>query len=622
MLSKFIYSFFIVIPLIMLGVFNSQILFAQQKQEEPVFEPKADPNIEVEVNDVEPTVDAVAPTTDPKDPKAKVSAKDKGKKDVVAPVPPKEKTFRVDFREKEINDFLKAMSAIIGKNIVADEQIRGKITVISPQPIPVEKAFSYLTAVLAVKGFGVVVEEKLLRVITIKDAIAKGKLIHIGKKALDPEWLKENVVVTAITDLEFADPSRLSGILKRVTNNDTDIVDYKEGETLIITGGALEVDRLLRMLITLDQPIDDPTKKEKEPLPIGGDIHIIRLANMEADKVEQTLRKVTMPPDPNLKKNPNQNQNQNQNLNLKKIEVVSHPESNSLIFVGSSSEWEIVKALIQQVDISREQVLLEVLITEVAEDKTNEFGIEWRFQKDGVGQFNTGVLAGALAGASAAGSSLTASASNALNTLTGLTAGVIIEGKQTILGLVNANINNQDFLVLSAPKIVTLNNQEAEINVGQDVPVQTSRSVSTVGAGSPIVNQFDYRPTGVRLKFTPQVNSQNEITLKLSQEIKDVLSTDQFTGNPRFTTREVKTSIKIKNRQTIVIGGLISTNKTVSERKIPVLGDIPLLGYLFKRSSTIVKRTNLLVFITPHIVTNTEVADKLTDELLKEQKIK
>ena len=538
----------------------------------------------------------------------------------------KEKTFRVDFREKEINDFLKAMSAIIGKNIVADEQVRGKITVISPQPIPVERAFSYLTAVLAVKGYGVVLEEKLLRVITIQDAIAKGKLIHIGKKALDSQWLKENGVVTAIVDIEFADPSRLAGILKRVTNKETEIVDYNEGDTLIITGGALEVDRLLKIITQVDQPNPDDIKK-KEPLAISGDVHIIRLTNMESDKVETTLRKISLPMDPDTRKALPQGSTGSSAAGLKKIDITSHPESNSLIFVGTPKEWDTVKALIQQIDISREQVLLEVLISEIAEDKTNDFGIEWRFQKDGVGQFNTGLLSGALAaqgaaGASASSAGIASAANSALNSLTGLTAGILVGGQQTIVGFINANINNNNFLILSAPKIVTLNNQEAEINVGQDVPVQTARSVSTVTSGAPIVSNFDYRPTGVRLKFTPQINSSKEITLKLSQEVKDVQTTDSFTGNPRFTTREIKTTIKIKNRQTIVIGGLISTNKTIGERKIPLLGDIPLIGFLFKRSSTSIKRTNLMVFITPHILTNDTIADRITEELSKEQQLK
>ena len=523
------------------------------------------------------------------------------------------KTFRVDFREKNIHDFLKAMSKIIGKNIIADESVRGKITVISPQRIPATRAFAYLTSVLAVKGYGVVVEDKLLRIISLKDAVAKGRLIHVGKKPLKKEWVRENIVITAIVAIEHADPSRLGGILKRVTNKNTEIVDFKETNNLILTGGALEVDRLLRIIIKLDKPIADP-KFEEIP---GGNIYIVRLKNMESDKVEATLKKITLPSSMIGQGKRGEKNKSGQKKRGKKIEVVSHPESNSIIYVGNKKEWRVIKDLIKKIDVTRDQILLEVLIAEVRENDSNQFGLDLRYNRPNGGfstQFNSGIAAGAAGGAAAAGE--VPSLQNIFNSLAGFSLGFF---SGSILGILNANKANDNFLVLSAPQILTLNNQEAEIDVGQDVPVQTSQSNLTTGSGG-IVNQFDYRPTGVKLKVTPQINSDQEITLKLDQEIKEVSgSTAGAIALPQFTKRKIKTTIKVHNEQTIVIGGLIATNRSKQIVKVPILGDIPLLGYLFKRSTTQTMRTNLLVFITPHILTDRVLADKFTKELQENQ---
>ncbi len=532
----------------------------------------------------------------------------------------KEKTFRVDFREKDIHDFLKAMSAIIGKNIIADEKVRGKITVISPERIPVAQALSYLTSVLAVKGLGVVISDKLLRVITLKDAVAKGSIIHIGKKNLPKDVLRADGPVTAILHLDYIDPIRLSGVLKRVTNTQTEIVDYKEIGHLILTGGALEVDRLIKIIIEVDKPLEIE-EEEEEALP-HGQIHIIRLNNMEADKVAATLNQIRLSDtifsskSGQVKKSTNTKSTRKQG---EKIHVIPHVESNSLIYVGTQEEWKVVKSLIRSIDITREQVLLEVFIAEVQEGDLNDFGIDWRFQNGGIGQFGSGTAGAAVASSLAAnpGQGVATALSNGLNTILGLSLGVIIDQQAKVLALFNANINKENFVILSAPKILTLNNQEAEINVGEDYPVRLGSRTS--GATDATIETFDYRPIGVNIKFTPQINSAKEVTIKLYQEVKSVVNTDDVTVNPRFTKRDIRTTIKVKNKQTIVLGGLISTRRTETSREIPILADIPLLGFLFRRRTTNLVRSNLLVFITPHILTNSRIADQVTEQLRQEQ---
>lgn len=526
----------------------------------------------------------------------------------------KSDTFRVDFRDADIQDFLKSMSAIIGKNIIIDERVRGKITVISPRRLPRSQAYAYLTTVLSTKGFSVVDDGIVLRIIPIKDAVATSPDIYLGREPLPDEMIQNNKTITTIIPIFSNRPSRLAGILKRITGTTTDIIDYDEAATILITGNAREVNRLIRIVIEIDPESEDMPKFSSFQ-----DVHIYHLENMQADKIEATLRKISMPPVDQTASGqsvvpgkpgqapsvPRANLPQNQNM---KIDVVGHKESNSLIFVGSKEEFAPIKDLIEQLDTPRDQVLLEVLIVEIIADDQNSFGIDWRIAGPNVAtQFNNGIFA------SAANPDLLG-----INSLVGFSLG-FLNNNGSVAGLLEANIGKKNFVIISAPQILTLDNQEAEIDIGQDVPVVTGNRLSGGGTAETSTFSYEYKPVGVNIKFTPQISQGGMVTLALNQEIKSVADTADVTQNPIFTKRKINTAVRVMNGQTIVIGGLVSTDKTQTERKIPVLGDIPILGFLFKRTSTDIKKTNLLVFITPHILSNRTLADQATEEAQKNQ---
>jgi len=546
----------------------------------------------------------------------------------------KKNSFRPDFRDTEITDFIKAMSKLIDKNIIADEKLKGKITVISPKRIHKSMAYNYFTTVLTVKGFSVVEEGDILKISPLKDALAIEQDVHFGREPLLPGWVKENKAITAIFSVLSGKPSRLAGILKRLTSANTNLVDYDELNMLVIMGDAVEVNRLLTLIPTLD-PKDKVIEED-----LGEDfdfVHLYTVQNMEADKIEATLRKMRIPEmkqqtpaaQPQQQNNDPRRQGQpqrrpappapvhkpGQSNTSKQIDIVSHKESNNLIYIGSREEFKEIKRLIKKLDIKRDQVLLEVLIVEVSEDDANSFGIDWSF---GSGQFNSGLTAesGILNIDSESG----AISKNPINTLLGFSLGYLSDngGGPNLMSLLNANINKENFAILSAPQILTLSNQEAEINVGEDVPVATGMRLSDASGDSNF--SYEYKSVGVRLKFTPQVNSNKEITIDLYQEVKAKTGSDDFTKNPTFKKRDIKTVVRVKDNQTIVIGGLISTDKTRTERKVPLLGDIPVLGYLFKRTSMQVKKTNLLVFITPHILSSRKIADSITNQAIEMQK--
>lgn len=522
----------------------------------------------------------------------------------------KTKSFRADFRDKDIGDFLKAMSAIIGKNIISDDKIKGSITVISPKRIPVDQAEIYLKSVLAVKGYGTIEEKgNILRIVPLKDALAMGQQIYFGREEIGDE-IQKNDPVTSIIPLYQLNSSTVANVLRKLTTSNTIIVNYDEIDAIIMAGGAYEINHLIKII----NQIDTPSEGSKHPQK-NRHVHMHRLKNLEAIEVEKTLNKLTMPQvearDEDAKKVAIKKDKNND-----KIHVVSHKESNSIIFVGSSQEYQIIKNIIEQLDIERDQILLEVLIVEIEADDDNSFGIDWRVHK-GEAQFNSGLASD--------GSIIDDNGDlTGVNTLLGFSLGVLKEGSNSVMGMLNANMQKENFAIISAPQVLTLDNQEAEINVGQDIPVRTAQRTSGGGDSLVTVDQYEYRPVGIKLKFTPSISKNKEgeklITLKLYQEVKAIAgATSDTTANPRFTKKDIKTVIKTRNRQTIVIGGLVSTDQTESVRKIPLLGDIPVLGYLFKRTSTVMTKTNLLVFITPHILTSREVADKVTKESLESQ---
>lgn len=531
---------------------------------------------------------------------------------------PAGKGFRPNFRNTDIEDFLKSMSAIIGKNIIMDDRVKGKITIISPEYIQPKLAYSYLTTVLALKGFGVLDTGMFLKIVPIKDAIAESPTILLGRDLIDQEIIDKNTMVTHIIPTYTTKPSRLSGILKRITDQNTDLVDFDESGMLIITGNSPEVSRLVRIIAEIDP---EGTKNVTSPESFGN-IHIYPLHNMAADKLEATLRKISMPESIQSMDKGNQPGIPNQRQGIpgamaSKIDIVGHKETNSMIYVGTEEDFQTIRKLIENLDQPRDQVLLEMLIIEVAADKTNDFGIDWRI---GNGQFNSGVLQNSgLLGKDSSGN-VSLSSVSGINTLTGFSLGFINSSIVSVMGLVAANMSKSNFVILSAPQILTLDNQEAEINVGEDVPVVTGQRTSGADVNTVNINNYEYKPVGVKVKFTPQISNSEMVTLDLYQEIKSISGyTTDATKNPTFTKRDIKTAIRVADGQTIVIGGLISNNKTQTITKIPILGDIPVLGFLFKRQSTVVKRTNLLVFITPHILTNRDLADKVTEEAKRNQ---
>lgn len=310
----------------------------------------------------------------------------------------------------------------------------------------------------------------------------------------------------------------------------------------------------------------------------------------------------------------------------KNVQVVPDKATNTLVIMAEREDYKVLENIIKQLDVPRAMVYIEALIMEVNANKAFNLGVEWR------GLMDTGKISGSdMTGQSAAfigsGGAGTTSNPGAYNILGGLTntafpsgfsmgivgAGITIGGIlfPNIGAVVQAYKTDSEVSILSTPQIMTLDNEEAEINVGSNVPYITRQdSSSTTTTNTVNYNTYEYKDVGVILNITPHINEENFIRLKISQQVTKVTSgTDK--GTPTTLKRTAKTTVVVKDKDTIVIGGLVGDSTQDNTYKVPLFGDIPLLGWFFKTNSTSREKTNLYVFLTPHIVRTQKDAAEL-----------
>lgn len=288
------------------------------------------------------------------------------------------------------------------------------------------------------------------------------------------------------------------------------------------------------------------------------------------------------------------------------VRVTADPPTNALVITASYNDYRTLKRVIEMLDVRRRQVFVEAVILELSQNRTTNIGLN--YHGGAPGTEGSGMLFGR------GSQSILPSDPNLL---AGLAVGVfgaaidVPTSLQTAFGktipafgiVLQALQSDKDVNILSTPSILTSNNQEAKIVVGQNVPFQSGSTVSTLGANTQITRE----DVALTLRVTPQVNESNEVTLEVFQEITEVVpGTNTDLLGPTTTKRSAETVVSVPDNQTVVIGGLISTKENMAEIKVPVLGDLPLLGFLFRTKSRQIDKSNMLIFLTPHIIDTEE----------------
>jgi general secretion pathway protein D len=283
------------------------------------------------------------------------------------------------------------------------------------------------------------------------------------------------------------------------------------------------------------------------------------------------------------------------------VRIIADEVKNALVILATPRDYRIVESAVKKLDIVPLQVLIEATILEVALNDALEYGVEWffRFGDTGVTSRNRGDAAfSAIPGVPSPLEGFTFVLQNA-------DARVIVNALDTV----------SDINVISSPSLFVLDNQTASLQVGDQVPVETQSSVSTVDPNAPLVSTFEYRDTGTILNVTPRVNAGGLVSLEISQEVSNVRPTEARSTTPTIATRKIESTVAVQSGQTVALGGLIRDERSKGSAGIPFLSRIPVVGFLFGNKSETALRTELLVLITPRVVPNQEEARRVTQEL-------
>lgn len=279
------------------------------------------------------------------------------------------------------------------------------------------------------------------------------------------------------------------------------------------------------------------------------------------------------------------------------LKIVPNTENNALLIYATPNEFSVIETALRRLDVTPIQVLIEASLAEVSLTDDLRYGVQWAFQGgDGpvvLSEASNGSVNARFPGFS-----------------------YLFTGRSDIRAVLSALETVTNVNVLSSPKLLVLNNREAELQIGDQVPIITQSAVSTVDNDSPIVNSVQLRDTGVILRITPRVNRSGLVLLDIAQEISDVVpTTTSNIDSPTIQQRRIASSVAVRNGETIALGGLIRDSKTRGRSGVPFATKIPLIGGLFGSTSNNNRRTELIVLITPRVVRSQQESDELMDEL-------
>ncbi len=379
------------------------------------------------------------------------------------------------------------------------------------------------------------------------------------------------------------------------------IIPFERTNVLIIFGSKVTLQRVRDLVARLDVAV---TRGE-------GNIRVIFLQHANAEEMVKVLTNIsgdrtgggkassTTTTSPSSSSSTNTSSSP---VLSKDVKMVADTATNSLIVTGSREEYQVVEDVIKKLDIPRRMVYLEALIMEVRVDKNFNIGVQWAT--------GGGDVVGGFSGNQAAPfETLNGITTNPGKLPAGFSLGVLKKGIRigdvtfpNLGAVVNAYKSDSDINVIATPQILTTDNKKATIKVGENVPYITSKNTTT-GTQQDYTN-YEYKDVATSLTITPQVNQAAVVRMEIGVEVIKLKDTSSTSTTPTTFTRTANTTVVIHNEETVVIGGMIGQDTTTGEYKVPFLGDIPVLGWLFKSHSTTGQKTNLYIFITPHIVEN------------------
>lgn len=563
--------------------------------------------------------------------------------------------FSASFKGTDIQEFINTVSKNLNKTVIIDPSVSGTITVRSYDMMNEEQYYQFFLSVLDVYGFTVIpMDNNVLKIIRSKDAKSTSMPL-----ATDAQPGVGDEVVTRVVPVNNVAARDLAPLLRQLNDNAGagSVVHYEPSNVLLMTGRAGVIQRLMTIVERVDQTGD--RNVTSIPLSYASSTEVVKMVN-ELNKMDEKsalpgmltanvvaderTNSVLVRGEPNSRQrvidmvkqldrqqavqgntkviylkyakatdlvevltgvgDSIQTDQQNALPALRKdISIKAHEQTNSLIVNAAPDIMRDLEQVIAQLDIRRPQVLVEAIIAEVQDADGMNLGVQWANKNAGVTQFtNTGLpITTMMAGADQfrLDGTLGTAATTALGGFNGIAAGFYQGNWSMLLTALSKNSKND---ILATPSIVTLDNMEATFNVGQEVPVLAG---SQTTSGDNVFQTVERKTVGIKLKVKPQINEGDSVLLEIEQEVSsvaDAASSSSTDLGATFNTRTVNNAVLVSSGETVVVGGLLDKSTNESASKVPLLGDIPVLGHLFRSNSTETKKRNLMLFIRPSII--------------------
>jgi general secretion pathway protein D len=618
----------------------------------------------------------------------------------------KDELVSLDF-DGEITGLIDLMARKTNRNFIYDDRVRGRVTVVSPTPIPIDQAYAVFESVLQVKGFTTVTTPGgALKVIPLRDA----KTTNVDTRASSYRPPNRDHFVTRLIPLHYIEAEPVVNTLKPLISKDAAMAAYQPTNTVILTESSSNIRRIIAILEAIDvdtyqdeiaviqveyadasvlasqlseiygaeapartgtsrrssrrrggttkpatpqatgtSPLgrvrlltDDRTnslialapktqleevralvRKLDVPVTGGGEIHVYYLQHADAEELSQTLSSLVTgtprarsggaPTAPGGAGGSAQAIRTAVTALAEGVRVTADPATNSLVIQARKEGYDALVRVIKLLDVERPQVLVEALIMEADVTDSSELGFDgiYRLVTDDLEITLASLSDAAARGAVAGATGIDPATLEAIGSAFAGGFGVGDEDSgSSIKGIIRATANNSGINIISAPHILTSDNEEAEIRIGDNIPIVSSRVQSAAGleVGLSTSVNVERQDIGVTLRVTPQITEGDSLRLEIFQEITDVNEAlTNVTGSAAevgvaLSNRRIENTVVVNDGDTVVVGGLISDRYVDTVSKVPFFGDIPILGWAFKTKIRLLRKVNLLVFLTPHIV--------------------
>jgi general secretion pathway protein D len=471
----------------------------------------------------------------------------------------------INFIDLKISDLIKITSKIINKNILFTQEIEGTVDFIPNNSLSKDELVKILDLVLEDKGYKLIENKNILRVVKISDMKKESLSIKLKNiKVIDAKKKLDELSKSIFT--EETEKQKIS------------IIESSDNNSLILIGEKKDIEYLSKYI----KDIDSETILRKKEL------KIFSLKNVEASSVIKILEEII---------------NKKVYLDAKDKALFSlDAESNSIVLMGTIDELSYIESLIIELDKEKAQVYVQAKIIEVNDDLINQIGVSY------------GVF-----GASASNNVLS-SFSSSLNK--GEVPTLSIEGLKIpdlTSGLaLGASLNllkqNGALDIVSEPSILAINNKESSIYVGETISIKVSSSITDGGTTK---ENYEREDVGLTLKVKPRISNDTKVTLEIETILEGVKTTQTISGNADTSKKQIKTTAILNNGESVIIGGLIENKVESTKQKVPILGDVPLFGELFKNTLNNTKKNNLVIIVTPYLIPKTKditfVRNKLSE---------